>query len=31
MQWDVEEYDGVDTVGLNPHEIWVPDIILSNS
>jgi cation transporter family protein len=30
LRWNPDDYGGVDTVRIPPHEVWTPDIVLYN-
>ena len=30
MQWNTSEYGGVDSVVIQPRNLWIPDILLYN-
>ena len=30
LQWNPEDYEGIDRILVDPQTIWVPDIVLEN-
>ena len=30
LKWDPDKYGGIDTINIDPKQIWKPDIILYN-
>ena len=30
LQWNPEDYEGIDRILVDPRTIWVPDIVLEN-
>ena len=31
LRWDVDQFDGLSMLILNPEDIWIPDIMLINT